>query len=74
MKITKEQRQELLKGHNDLKDMLTCLHECGDLWVSDLAKIESHIHHLHKILGFVPKQDDEGRDIYHADYVLADDK
>ena len=74
MKITNEQRATMLKAHNDLKTMLTCLHECGDLWVSDLSKIESIIHDLHKIFDFVPQENDEGQALHWADWVLNDKK
>ena len=39
--ITDDERVEFLKAHNDLKSMLMTIHECGDLWVSDVRKLES---------------------------------
>ena len=70
MKITHEERVQFLKAHNNLKDIVQTLHECNDLWVSDVRKLESLEHLLHSILKFVPDTDDEGRPKYYADYVL----
>ena len=41
MNITHEERVKFLKAHNDLKNMVQTIHECGDLWVSDVRKLES---------------------------------
>ena len=70
MNITHEERVKFLDAHNDLKNMLMTIHECGDLWVSDVRKLESLEHLLHSILKFVPNTDNEGRPQYYADYVL----
>lgn len=72
MNITHEERVKFLKAHNDLKHMLMTIHECGDLWVSDVRKLESLEHLLHSIMKFVPPLDDEGRPKYYVDYVLEE--
>ena len=72
MNITHEERVEFLKAHNDLKNMVQTIHECGDLWVSDVRKLESLEHLLHSVMKFVPQMDDEGRPKYYYDYVLEE--
>ena len=72
MKITPEQRLKFLKAHNDLKNIVMTLHECNDLWVSDVGKLESLEHLLHSTMNFVPQKDEEGRQKYYADYVLGE--
>ena len=72
MNITHEERLEFLKAHNDLKNMVQTIHECGDLWVSDVRKLESLEHLLHSVMKFVPQMDDEGRPKYYYDYVLEE--
>ena len=72
MNITHEERVKFLKAHNDLKNMVQTIHECGDLWVSDVRKLESLEHLLHSVMKFVPQMDDEGRPKYYADYVLEE--
>tara|TARA_R100001440_G_scaffold9756_3_gene18134 strand:- start:1808 stop:2074 length:267 start_codon:yes stop_codon:yes gene_type:complete len=72
MEITNEQRLDLLKSYNELKDVLTTVHECQDLWMSDIRKLENLQSDLHRILKFVPKEDDAGRSMHYADWVLAE--
>ena len=73
MNITHEERVEFLKAHNDLKNIVQTLHECSDLWMSDVRKLEKIECLMHRVLKFVPKEDDEGRPMHYADWVLADD-
>ena len=72
MNITHEERVKFLKAHNDLKNMVQTINECGDLWVSDVRKLESLEHLLHSVMKFVPQMDDEGRPKYYYDYVLEE--
>ena len=72
MNITHEERVRFLKSHNDLKSMLMTIHECNDLWISDVGKLENLEHLLHSIMKFVPEMDNEGRPKYYADYVLEE--
>ena len=72
MNITHEERVKFLKAHNDLKNMVQTIHECGDLWVSDVRKLESLEHLLHSVMKFVPQMDDEGRPKYYYAYVLEE--
>ena len=72
MNITHEERVEFLNAHNDLKSMLMTVHECNDLWISDVGKLEKLECLLHRVLKFVPQMDDECRPKYYADYVLEE--
>ena len=73
MEVTSEQRLELLKAHNDLKDILSTIHDCQDIWMSDVGKLERIQCDLHRIFKFVPKEDDDGKRVYYADWVLAEE-
>ena len=52
--------------------MAQTIHECGDVWVSDLRKLENLEHLLHSVMKFVPQMDDEGRPKYYEDFVLEE--
>ena len=41
MEITHEQRLEILKSYNDLRNALQTLDECQDLWVSDVNRLQT---------------------------------
>ena len=73
MEVTHEQRLELLKAHNDLKDILQTIWDCQDIWMTDVGKLESLYWDLHRILKFVPKEDEVGKRMQYADWVLAED-
>ena len=73
MNITHEERLEFLRDYNALKSIVQTLHECSDLWMSDVRKLEKIECLMHRVLKFVPKEDDEGRPMHYADWVLADD-
>ena len=73
MNITHEERLEFLRAYNALKCIVQTLHECSDLWMSDIRKLEKIECLMHRVLKFVPKEDDEGRPMHYADWVLADD-
>ena len=74
MKITHEQRLKFLNAHNDLRDILMTLHECHDIWMSDVGKLERLQNLMHSVLNFVPQRDDEGHIQHYADWVLEDEK
>lgn len=69
MKITTEQRRELLESHNDLRNALQNVWECQDLWLSDISKLETLMFRLQKTLAFVRPQDGH----QYMDFVLAED-
>lgn len=70
--ITDDERVQFLKAHNDIRNMAQTIHECGDVWVSDLRKLEDLEHLLHSVMKFVPQMDDEGRPQFYKDFVLAE--
>ena len=73
MEITSEQRLELLKAHNDLKDILQTIFDCQDIWTSDVGKLQRIQYDLHRIFKFVPKEDEDGKRMQYADWVLAEE-
>ena len=73
MEVTNEQRLELLKAHNDLKDMLQTIFDCQDIWTSDVGKLQRIQYDLHRIFKFVPKEDENGHRVFHADWILDED-
>ena len=72
MNITHDNRLALLKAHNDLKDILQTVYDCQDLWISDVGKLQSIQYHLHRIFKFVPKEDENGHRVFHADWILTE--
>ena len=38
--VKDDDRRQLLKAHNDLRNMISTLHECNDIWMSDVGKLE----------------------------------
>ena len=38
--VKDEDRRQLLKAHNELRNMITTIHECSDIWLSDIGKLE----------------------------------
>ena len=73
MEITNEQRLDMLKSYNDLRNTLQTIYDCNDLWMSDVGKLERLQCDLHRIFKFVPKEDDEGCRMPYADWVLAEE-
>lgn len=70
--ITQAQRMDLLKAHNDLKDILQTIIDCQDLWISDVGKLQVIQYNLHRIFKFVPKEDENGHRVFHADWILTE--
>ncbi len=73
-KISKADRNKLLKGFNDLRSALQTMEETQDVWLSDIRNMELLRMNLSLILNFSPKQDDEGERLYYADWVLDEEK
>lgn len=72
MILTNEQRKQFLKSYNDLRSIVQTIHECQDLWISDLRKLEELEGLLHIVLKFVPQTDSDGKSLHYLDWVLAD--
>ena len=73
MEITHEQRLDLLKAYNHLRNMMQTIYDCNDLWMSDVGKLERLQCDLHRIFKFVPKEDENGHRMHYADWVLAEE-
>jgi len=73
-KISKADRNKLLKGFNELRSALQTMEETQDVWLSDIRNMELLRMNLSLILNFSPKQDDEGERLYYADWVLDEEK
>ena len=73
MEITHEQRLQMLQAHNELKDVLSTVYDCQDLWMSDIRKLERLHCDLHRIFKFVPKEDEDGHRMHYADWILAEE-
>ena len=71
--ITHQQRLELLEAHNNLMTALSVVADCHDLWLSDIRNLEKLECNLHRILKFVPKQDEHGHSMFYANWVLDED-
>ena len=72
MELTNEQRLEFLNSYNELRSTIQTIWECQDLWMSDVRKLENLQCLMHRVLKFVPQEDDEGNRQHYADWVLAD--
>jgi len=70
--ITHEERVQLLQAHNDLKSLLSTIHECNDLYISDVGKLEGLQFLLKTTMKFVPKKDSDGTPLFYANYVLEE--
>ena len=68
MSLSKEDRLQLLKGYNNLKNAMDTLEECQDLWLSDMRNIREFMHNLHEKLNFKPIKNE-----YYNNWVLGED-
>ena len=62
---------DLLKGYNNLRSVTQTLHECHDLFVSDLGKLEFLEVNLFDNLGFARTKDEDGERNYYGEAVLS---
>ena len=74
MNISHEDRLKLLEAHNELRRIIRTMHECHDIWLSDVDKLERLECLLHAVMKFVPEKDDDGRSLHYADWVLAEEE
>lgn len=71
--LTKDDLLELLKAHNDLKDIIHRADEMHDLYLSDLDKLYMIKHVISDKLNFKPTRcEQHDRPEFYSDYVLAD--
>lgn len=68
-----ETRQKMLELHNKLKPVLDTIHECKDLWLSDVKDLEDIMYTLRHEFNFKAPVNDEGQSEYWRDtWVLGD--
>ena len=73
--VTEEQRMELLRLHNKLKNTISYIEDCKDMQLSDIAMLDELLHALHYSLKFSPQKDpDSDRPKYWEHYVLEADE
>ena len=73
MNITHEDRVQFLKAYNDLRSTLQNIHECQDIWLSDVGKLEHLEYLIRRTMEFVPQRDDEGNTKWWDNYILDTD-
>lgn len=73
MNITHEERVKFLKAYNDLRNTLQNIHECQDIWLSDVGKLEYLEYLIRRNMEFVPQQDEDGNTQWWNDYILAEE-
>ena len=73
LNMSLKEYEELLKGYNNLRSVTQTLHECHDLFMSDLRKLEFLEVNLFDNLGFVRPKEKDGRENYYAQAVLSND-
>ena len=73
MNITHEDRVQFLKAYNDLRSTVQTIHECQDIWMSDVGKLEHLAYLLRNTMKFTPQKDDEGNSTWYADWVLDEE-
>ena len=71
--LTDKERRDFLKAHNHLRDIVNNIHECHDIWMSDVGKLEYLQNLLHHTLKFTAPLDDEGNRLWYGDYVLEEE-
>ena len=73
MKITKEQRNDLLRIHNKLREAVNYIDDCRDISVSHLRDLDEAICVLHTVGDFRPKQQEDGGSMWYTDWVFKED-
>ena len=74
MTLEHEQRVDILKSYNDLRNVLQTVNECNDIWISDVAKLERLEYLLSSIFNFEPQKNENGCRVHYMDYILGEDK
>lgn len=57
VEMSRTDYHDLLKGHNDLKRAIGMLHECNDLYLSDMDKLDCLRRSIFSGLGFEYKDE-----------------
>lgn len=73
MKITKKQREDMLRAHNKLHSVVRYIDDCRDVGLSHLRDLEEAICILHQVGNFQPKKNVEGSSVWWDEWVFAED-
>ena len=73
MKITPEQRSDMLRVHNKLRNVISYIDDCRDISVSHLRDIEEAISVIHQVGSFAPKKKFDGSSVWWTDWVYKED-
>jgi hypothetical protein len=57
VEMSRSEYHDLVKGHNDLKRAISMLHECNDLYMSDMEKLDCLRVSIFNGLGFELRDD-----------------
>jgi hypothetical protein len=72
MNITHEQRLVMLDMYNKLRNITQTIHECNDIWTSQVGELERLEHELQSIFKFTAQRDSDGKGMWYRDWVLED--
>ena len=70
--LTDKERRDFLKAYNHLRDIINNIHECHDIWMSDVGKLEYLQNLLRHTLKFTAPLDDDGNKLWYGDHVLEE--
>ena len=73
MEISNDQRSDLLRIHNKLRDITNYVDDCRDLTLSHVRDIEEAICVLHQVGNFTPKKQHDGSSVWWTDWVFAEE-
>ena len=71
--IKASDRRKLLDLHNDLQYIIQHLDDCRDYDGACQRKLDDAVYTLHSMFKFSPKLDEEGKRLYYAGWVFAED-
>ena len=73
MEVSNDQRSELLRIHNKLRDVINYIDDCRDLSLSHIRDIEEAICVLHRVGNFKPRKRHDGSSVWWTDWVFGEE-
>jgi len=73
MEISNDQRSDLLRIHNKLRDVINYVDDCRDLSLCHLRDIEEAICVLHQVGDFKPKKRYDGSSVWWTEWVFSEE-
>lgn len=74
MELTMENKEKLLKVHNDLKEALQSVDEMRTLTLKDISGIEEAVYTLRRVFEFQPPIDSDGhKAFWRNDWVMKEE-